>query len=41
MQAPTVSVTASFVYKIFGANNLEVKKYLTVPLGFKDRQASK
>ena len=25
-------------YKIFGANNLEVKKYLTVPLRFKDRQ---
>ena len=25
-------------YKIFGANNLEIKKYLTVPLRFKDRQ---
>ena len=28
-------------YKIFGANNLEVKKYLTVPLRFKDRCLSK
>ena len=25
-------------YKIFGTNNLEIKKYLTAPLRFKDRQ---
>ena len=25
-------------YKIFGANNLEIEKYLTISLSFKDRQ---